>query len=61
MELWFCYGHMEMNHNMINAGISSSSVYMGAVLWVVVQDKLVVYEQEEVVDSIVMRHGLMVG
>ena len=50
-----------MNHNMINAGISSSSVYMGAVLWVAVQDKLVVYEQEEVVDSIVMRHGLMVG
>ena len=31
----------------------------GAVLWVVVQDKPMVYEQEEVADSIVMRHGLM--
>ena len=31
----------------------------GAVLWVVLQDKLVVYEQEEVADAIVVRHGLM--
>ena len=33
----------------------------GAVLWVMVHDNTMVYEQEEVVDSIVMRHGLMVG
>ena len=31
----------------------------GAVLWVVVQDKPMVYEQEDVADVIAMRHGLM--
>ena len=31
----------------------------GVVLWVVVQDILMVYEQEEVANAIVMRHGLM--
>ena len=31
----------------------------GAVLWAVVHDKPMVYEQEEVADAIVMRHGLM--
>ena len=31
----------------------------GAVLWVAIQDKPVVYEQEEVADVIAMRHGLM--
>ena len=31
----------------------------GAVLWMVVQDKPMVYEQEDVADAIAMRHGLM--
>ena len=31
----------------------------GAVLWVLVHDKPMVYEQEEFVDAIVMRYGLM--
>ena len=31
----------------------------GAVLWAVVHDKPIVYEQEQVADAIVMRHGLM--
>ena len=31
----------------------------GAVLWAVVHDKPMVYEQEEVADAIMMRHGLM--
>ena len=31
----------------------------GAILWVVVHDKPMVYEQGEVADAIVMRHGLM--
>ena len=31
----------------------------GAVLWAVVHDKPMVYEQEDVADAIVMRHGLM--
>ena len=31
----------------------------GAVLWVVIHDKPMVYEQEEFADAIVMRHGLM--
>ena len=31
----------------------------GAVLWVVVHDKPMVYEQEEVADGTVMRYGLM--
>ena len=31
----------------------------GVVLWVVVQDKPMVYEQEEVVDVIAMKHRLM--
>ena len=30
-----------------------------AILWAVVHDKPVVYEQEEVVDAIVMRDSLM--
>ena len=38
-----------MNHNTINTSI----------LWVVVEDKPIVYEQEEVVDVVAMRHGLM--
>ena len=31
----------------------------GAVLWMVVQDKPKVYEQEDVAVAIAMRHGLM--
>ena len=31
----------------------------GAMLWLVVHYKPMVYEQEEVVDAIAMRHGLM--
>ena len=31
----------------------------GAILWAVVHDKPMVYEQEEVADAIVMRYGLM--
>ena len=35
-------------------------MYTGdAVLWAVVHGKPIVYEQEEVVDAIVMRYGLM--
>ena len=49
---------MEKNHNNVNTNISSSSVW-GAVLWAVVQDKQMVYEQVDVVDVIGMRHDLM--
>ena len=32
---------------------------MGAVLWAMVQNKPMVYDQEAVIDAIAMRHGLM--
>ena len=32
---------------------------LGAVLWAVVQDKPMVYEQEDVANALAMRHGLM--
>ena len=46
---------MKKNHNIVNISIPSSSVYMG----VVVQDKLMVYEQEDVAYALAMGHGLM--
>ena len=52
---------MEKNRNTVNTSISSSGVYMymGDVLWVVVQDKVTVYKQEDVADALAMRHDLM--
>ena len=43
---------MEKNCNTIDTSISSSGVYMGALIWTVVQDKPMVYEQEEVVGAL---------
>ena len=59
VELWFCNGNMEKNHNIVSTTIFSSSVYMGSGIMGVVQDKPMVYEQEEVADVIAIKHGLM--
>ena len=52
---------MEKNQilNTINNSISSSGVYMGTVLWAVLQGQPMLYEQEDVADALSMRHGLM--
>ena len=50
---------MEKTHKtIINTIISLSSVYMGAVLWVVVQGQPLLYEQQDVADALSVRHGL---
>ena len=50
---------MEKNNNVVDTNISSISVYMGVILWVVVQDQPMLYKQEDVVDALSMRHGLI--
>ena len=50
---------MENNHNNVDTNLSSSGVNMGVVLWVVVQDEPMVYEQKDFADALAMRHGLM--
>ena len=55
---WTC-GFMETNHKIINSKIFQNNVLWGAVLWAMVHDKPMVYEQEEVADAIVMRYGLI--
>ena len=54
MELLsLCDGNIEKNHNNVNANIPQ------AALWAVVQDKPMVYEQEDGVDAITRKHSLM--
>ena len=44
---------MEKNHNTVNTRIWE------AALWMVVQDRPMVYEQEDVADTLAMRHSLI--
>ena len=49
---------METNYKLIP--IYPRAVYKwGAVLWAAVHDKPMEYEQEEVADAIMVRHGMM--
>ena len=60
--LWSCDFAMEIWKRIITMLISvyPRAVYTwGAVLWAVVQVKPMLYEQEDIVDVIAMRHGLM--
>ena len=60
--LWSCGFAMDIWKQIIKllTLVYPRAVYTwGAVLWAVVHDKPMVYEQEEVVDAIVMRHGLV--
>ena len=60
--LWGCGFALDIWKQIIKllTPIYPRAVYtLGAVLWAVVHDKPMVYEQQEVVDAIVMRHGLM--
>ena len=50
---------MGKNRNISNTRISLSGVYMGTVLWAVLQGQPMLYEQEDVADALSMRHGLM--
>ena len=59
VELWFCDGNMEKKLKSINTNISSSNVYMGVVLWVVVQGQLMLFELEDVAYALSMRLGPM--
>ena len=62
VTLWSCgcYGHMETNNKKLLTPVYLGAVYTwGAVLWAVVHDKPMVYEQEDVTNVIVMRYGLM--
>ena len=60
--LWSCGFVMDIWKRIITLSIAMypRGVYTwGAVLWVVVQDKPMIYGQEELAYDIVMRHGLM--
>ena len=60
--LWSCGFAMDIWKRVIKllTPICPRAVYTwGAVLWAMVQDKPIVYEQEDGADAIVMRHGLM--
>ena len=46
------------NHYTVNTSISSSNVYMGAILWEVIQNKPMVYEQEDVVGALLLQEML---
>ena len=50
---------MEKNRNTVNTNLSSSGANMGEILWAVVQDEPIVYEQEDVADALAFRHGVM--
>ena len=55
LELWFWDRNMEKNLKSINTNISSSNVYMGAVLWVVVQGQPMLLELEDVAYALSMK------
>ena len=60
--LWSCGFAMDIWKQIIKllTPVYPREVYTwGAILWAVVQDKPIVYEQEEVADAIVMGHGFM--
>ena len=58
VELCFCDGSKRIITLLIH--VYPQAVYTWeAVLWVVVQDKPTVHEQEDVADAIGMRHDLM--